>query len=967
MTVRRFLVGNVFKVWTALLCSVVTLEGAELKQVSLHRNIPYRETARDGNADLRKLADQAKDYGARGYLQIVNNSNAPLELRNFSINGEDSAVWEKRFSLIWHRLEPQIVPAGGSSQMTLVFRQTPPQNLQINLQFTSGETLAGVLNEDAPLRIESVRFSGDLMKMIVYARRAGAAAAFPSVVYINGKEAHKVNWLNTNFTADFAVGEICFPAPVKRGEMLHIMLADGKRNILGGAALRAFNKLSIFGSYGFDRYQRLAENNLNGYNSFGDVGVERLDAAATLNIRAVVNPVEKNTNTNISGHPALYAYLLKDEPDMQDYSKFVDRKFADRIGGYAPELLKLYKNNFQRDSATPSLLTIDLTFVPFNYFIYSGLADITNPDIYTQSFSWSVKIIDNHLALVKDAAAPRPITFTFLSCWEEAANVNVPWISRQAVLDKGFEFYRSKTAVRGFGRAPAAEEIALATHYAIANGASGLFAYWDTTCVGANILYHGTEDLPEQWKAVGNNYLKFRLIIPVLDYGHPVEWAKSNQAKVKLSTLWAGPDVALVVAINEDYIDNSQGFKYTPVNVAYQFPKLPWLLPGAVMKVTPEGLKKQDAQSSSDGIAWKDQLQVCDLFLIGISDESLRMIMKPAENEIADQKKLIALRKAAARQEQEILNAENALLEDCAAYGRIVDGQPGAGVYNIKNKELPAIPDREYNGFEFYEESGNRTFQITWSFEVRSEEVNQPLYLRWTGRGTGAPILVQILAEGNKLVIEKNVTASEIKARLIIFTPEMAGKYQLKISQPVQKPIMHMGQIGQQIHMLSTLDSVQARLMKKCEAGGRTFDGQPGSGVYNIRNKELPAIPDKEYNGFEFYEERGNTAFQIVWPFEVLTEEIGKPFCLRWFGRFTGMPVQIQVMGKNEEILMDQSVNAAAFRARLVTFTPGKAGSYRLIISQPIQTPMMHMGQCSSRIHGLSAAASVDDKASVKQ
>lgn len=609
-------------------CFNCALQGQILTafQVNNRYDLPM---GHEGGSKILNAKTELLNAGSMVYFYWLNQGDKAHQLVNLQWNGKDYEYWqsaEGSYLAIWRVARPETVLPGTVGEFALCLRSAFEKPTSFELTFDDGSHENVLVQpKDAPARFSTIAFSADLKHARCFIEGLPDGPSVKQIT-VDGKQA-EVTWWCDEPVNDLRIAELTFKSQLTSGERLTFLAKDRNGVALTGASLRVFNHLATLGTFGNGELLRYVQNGLDSFNSFDKVPKSTLDAAHALHMRIVSSTSSPEPDS--ANHPALYAYVLCDEPDCVDYEKWPERPVNLRLGGCAPEMLQYYSNIVKLATEKPAMLTLDLTFTPFNYFVYAPLADISNPDIYTNTYGWNVKYISNHLKMVKRAAAPRPFSFTYQSCWEEWSNLFDHWVGKEEVLEKGFDFYRDTTrAPRGFGVNTNPDEIAIAMHYAILNGATALFAYIDATETGGGLLFHGTDVLPENWETVGKNARKIAQISSLLCPAHPMTLARGT-GTVQIGTLLADRDNLLVVAVNENY-QYGNNFTISASQTTITLPLPPWLDGKSVLRVTPNGFEPVDFQTDGDELRWNALVQNGEIFLVSSTEAAAKSVMAAA-------------------------------------------------------------------------------------------------------------------------------------------------------------------------------------------------------------------------------------------------------------------------------------------------------------------------------------------------
>lgn len=571
----------------------------------------------EGNDDINRAKSDHALAGATVYAYLRNPSPGPASVSALRWNGVpiDELLDARR--AVWWRALPAEAPAGGFVEVALRLRKTLDAPGTLDVAFSTGAKETVEVAPDGPaFRIESTAFSPDRHKMFLYIEQYAQDAPLPETVLMDAPDTPaRVRWLGKGYAGGLCVGVVELPEPLAEGA-LHTWVARGG-GAAAGAALRTIARPAVFGTFGAADYARQAQNGLTSFYSFGALDTASLDAAHALGIRPAFYIGAGNPPEGTRGHPALYGYCLKDEPDCHDFSAGKDLPMGERIGTLAPAMVDEAARCFAADPATPVLLTLDLTFTPANYYVYGPIADITTPDCYPVTVGESLEFLRDCATHAKRATAPRPFGFIYQGCWEEFGIPQGRYVGRAELLEKGFDAFTDPERVRGLGRPPVPAEIRIQIAYAVGCGARALWSFIDSSEAGGSLVFHGSTELPEVWAAIGDMSRALRRVEGELNLAHPIAWATTSCPEALwVRTLICGEDAALVVVVNEGYRCDKEGFFPEPAeDVAFTFPPLPWLKAGRVERITAGGVESIKAVDGPDGLVWRaEKLEDVALF-----------------------------------------------------------------------------------------------------------------------------------------------------------------------------------------------------------------------------------------------------------------------------------------------------------------------------------------------------------------
>ena len=765
---------------------------------------PFRQTLplqAEGNAAINKAKAETKDLGAMVMLSLRHDGKKPLSVAEVRWNREGLAEHAAAYDLIWWRTQPDPMPPNREAILSLCLRQRLRAETKITVRLDDGQEATIVLRPEAPaLHIEALTFEPSLHRAWIYAAIPAGDDPTSLTIHVDGKlmNADACRWYPLPRGTGMILGRLTFPESLSRGSVHVFRLGDGREGDI--AALRAFSRWSVFGTYGSADFERLAFNGLNGYNSFGKLQRPALDEAASLGIRCAIMTGPKPPDTG-ADHAGLYAYVLTDEPDCKDYAA-KDRPMNRRIGAHAPQMLEFAAACRRKDPSTPTMLTLDLTFTPANYFVYGRIADVANPDCYPVTLGWPIRIVRNYLDTVRRACAPCPFVYTYQGSWEEYAKKSKRrYVGGAELRTKGWDAFRDPDKVRGFGRPPHPDEVAITMLYGLGCGAKGLFSYIDSSELSGTVMFHGSEDLPEIWDMVGRMSRRFRCVAPLLDISSPVSLASTRRKNIWVRTLLCGDQAALVIAVNENFSCDKHGFRVqaTP-EVSFDLPLLSRASSWQISRVDDTTPTVLESRADHGVLTWKDTLRTGALYLASSAAVRTGLVERYRRLESSTATAIVVRRRAMLKAERDrrMLVAD---LLDQPPESRLV-GQAVNG-YGVTDKAF-WNPNREtYNGIDFWERKGTKILGVQWSCSIRPEQVGIPLRFFWQGRLYGGAVAWRVrTAEG--MVLAEAVVADAgtltIREHALVF-PE-PGTYVISVTVRPQEAREHGGRIGRVAFLL---------------------------------------------------------------------------------------------------------------------------------------------------------------------
>jgi len=276
------------------------------------------------------------------------------------------------------------------------------------------------------------------------------------------------------------------------------------------------------------------------------------------------------------------AWYLADEPDTADF-KVEKLPPESRIGAIGQGLILRADELGQVDPTVPSMLNVDMTFKPENWYVYGQLPDIFAADPYMQTrlaqayFSRPGTIPQYSKAtfvyavgsVCRSSCAPKPLHL-MLNCTK---------------LVKGDKVFRFATP----------EEKRIEVYYALAAGATSLSYWWLVPVAEGSDGSSGCmADEPAAkalWDAIGLLGAEVRTAGPILTRSCPADIPVTASKWLWTRTLIAGTDTMVLLVVNDNYASDRSGIVIEPVENAEVHVTLPaWLSPRSVFEVSYRGI-----------------------------------------------------------------------------------------------------------------------------------------------------------------------------------------------------------------------------------------------------------------------------------------------------------------------------------------------------------------------------------------
>jgi len=482
----------------------------------------------EGAADIPR-----NRYPGSGMAEVYlrNSSSQPMRVARLRVNGRDITQLGKGEDIVWWRLRPNPLPANAFGELVIRFRSVPVQPVRIEVQLQDGEGITVRVPVTPPVvRLESFSVGEDGRQLFVYLEYTGGGDPPTRVrkVYLDGSDiTRRARVLSRNPWQGLCPIVLDLPQPLSTGSF-HYLLIETTAGAIG-LVFRARDGFFPLGSYGYVTPEEYATNDVNLYVSFSGLDKQQLDNLWNHHVKAIsmVAGDGKPRADNI-GHPALWAYYLADEPDVQDY--YEQGLPADlRVGTKAMEMVRRDEACYRADAHALTFLTVDLTYKPANWYIYGRIADVHNTDPYALLVGWNLRQVYEVAETARLASAPTPTVITYQAMWIEP--IGNPSDAK-------------------YPRMPTPEEVRIMMHYALAAGAKGLISYIHCTERVGEQMFWGAKDYPEVWAVIGKTYREVKTIAPILAHAHPAEMVTSQADGLFVKALVA-PEAVVLVCVNE--------------------------------------------------------------------------------------------------------------------------------------------------------------------------------------------------------------------------------------------------------------------------------------------------------------------------------------------------------------------------------------------------------------------------------
>ncbi len=495
---------------------------------------------------------------------------------------------------IWLKIDPRTIAPGGTGQVVVRLRHEPQaRTAPLVLHDAGGTTPVDVPVMPEQARLAGVYFSKDLTQAYLYFRHS-TRGKMPRRVLLDGRDVTSA----VTFANDAAVEIVPGLLKLEQGlapMSFHVFQGVYDDGQIASAGLRAWCDEFAYGMFGGpggkeenetlakQYFTELANHNIN--IQMPQVGSEAVASfmkspaghpfVADLGIRFVNEVPGKWGVTNP------FLVWIKDEPDCAD-PKMTGVPPNKMVGLLAQWCLRHTDELREQSPDFMSLINLDSTNKPHNWYVYGQTPDVLSVDPYypprLRMATWEhpnrmrlyakatyVRIVSE---IAQSACEPNPLHVIMHSCSLIDIKDNQPRV---------FPF-------------PTSECKRIEAYYAVGSGAKGLSYWWFTpnpkpradkrsvaNGVGAGMI-HGDPAANRLWREIGLLGAEFRTLGPLLVHSCPAPLDIQAPEGLLIRSLVVGLDTIIVLVVNDQYTNSINGTNYQPIAKASLGVDLPaWL------------------------------------------------------------------------------------------------------------------------------------------------------------------------------------------------------------------------------------------------------------------------------------------------------------------------------------------------------------------------------------------------------
>jgi len=510
--------------------------------------------------------------GSSLHIFVHNNTESPISAQNIFLNGKKVAIREADSPVVWWRLLPETVLPNCYGELTIYLQKELKDTLSVEVEFNAGKIKVEIPPTEKPFQISQAVFANDSL----YISLSGAIDV-DNIFFDGTKITRRCAYYSVEPDNKLLVIYKFENPPIKGSHHL-LSVERGKEKV--ESIIRIFEFPFVIGSYGntgSGSIKAYVEHNLNAYLSFHSMRIEELDRLRDAGLRVISSSKSKEDILSIKDCPNLLAYYLLDEPDVRDYF-CKDVTWSRHIGWYAQEMVDWYNLRWRNAPQIPSLLMVNATDTPANWFIYSQIPDISATDPYVKNFGWKLEEILTVGRILRNAGAPRIFIMA----------IQAHYVKKDKE-DRNKEY-------------PTPEEERKMVYYAIGSGSKGL-AYFIYDGGNGSACWKDNPELAEEIKRLGKI---FGSITDLLSISYPVELVNQSPANCKVQTLLCGGKAIIIL------VEGEEGFIGNELEI--NLPK--WFKVKDVFSIEYEKLEEKEVEKNKHLLKMKLTNEVCQCIIL---------------------------------------------------------------------------------------------------------------------------------------------------------------------------------------------------------------------------------------------------------------------------------------------------------------------------------------------------------------
>lgn len=558
---------------------------------------------------------------ATAHLFVQNTGNTALDITDVRFNGKpiDEVCTKADYAgpVIWYRSNPEVVQPGQFGMVYARLRTALDQPITMTVT-AGGDTVSAEFgdNDLDDIRFGFVGFNDDIDRIYAYVENWTDGNLNLTGVRLDGSDVtNRCEVVNADFTGGPALIEIALEAPLANGSF-HVLEATTAEGATAVSQIRARDSTYRLGAWqsGAEDCHAKFFNTMyhpQGYPEEEDwwegsseqkLGLLKTGSSTSEKaIRIVAKlPADKLIYNNV------------DEPDAHEPPglPYMSRCGINIMAKVEPAMRLQRRLDPHHDTT----FVCNRTYAPLNWMTYGEVPDIFISDCYVPNrwMGYDLKAVYMQMRAMNAASSPRPCDLMIWGC-----------------MNTGYNMKRS----------PTPEENDMVVHYAVGEGAKGLYYFCDWNSypqIFEGGYFIGMRKTNMLWKNIGRMNAEITRIAPLLSKGHPFQIAESDNAQLYVRSLLCGKDNFVVVMVNRSHQIHSptnnkgalQPFIYPVEDATVSFNLPPWFKARAAVQVSWD---KVDAVDLRGGSLQVDGLRTSKVLVISQDADIASKLTLPAD------------------------------------------------------------------------------------------------------------------------------------------------------------------------------------------------------------------------------------------------------------------------------------------------------------------------------------------------
>lgn|GEM_PF-2446817 len=476
--------------------------------------------------------------------------------------------------VIWYRSNPEVLEPGQFGMVYARLRSALDQPITLTVT-AGGETVSAEFRDDNldQIRFGFVGFNDNIDRIYAYVENWSDGKLKLNRVRLDGRDVtNRCEFVNPDFAAGPALIELALEKPLNNGSF-HVIEAATGQGPVAVSQIRARDSTYRLGAWVSDPNECHAKffNTMYIPHQYPkEDGWWQDSAEQRLGLLRTGSGSNENTVRQVAKLPAdQLIYTNIDEPDAHEPPPL---PYMSRCGiNIMAKVEPTMRMQRRLDKRHDTTFVCNRTYAPLNWLIYGEVPDIFISDCYVPNrwMGYSLKAVFMQMRAMNAAASPRPTDMMIWGC-----------------MNTGYPMKRSPT--------PAENDMTV--HYAVAEGAKGIYYFCDWNSypqVYEGGYFIGMRKTNMLWKNIGRMNAELTRIAPLLSKGHPFQIAETDNPQLYVRSLLCGKENFVVVMVNNSHQLHSptnnrgalQPFIYPVKDTTVKFDLPPWFTARSVVRV----------------------------------------------------------------------------------------------------------------------------------------------------------------------------------------------------------------------------------------------------------------------------------------------------------------------------------------------------------------------------------------------